>query len=77
MAAAFLKIDTDIGNCAASDFTVFHSMAEATGSTAVVVMVDNQNLTVANCGDSRAVLSRQGKTVPLTSDHKASYFGVP
>lgn len=70
MATAFLKIDRDLGNCSMTDYAVLPSMAESTGSTAVVVVVDGQHLTVANCGDSRAVLSRHGKTIPLTSDHK-------
>uniref|UniRef100_A0ACD5XRI1 Uncharacterized protein n=1 Tax=Avena sativa TaxID=4498 RepID=A0ACD5XRI1_AVESA len=40
------------------------------GSTAVVAIVDDQRVVVANCGDSRAVLCRDGKPVPLSSDHK-------
>ena len=72
MASAFLKIDTDLGSCSTTDYAVLPSIADSTGSTAVVVVVDGQHLTVANCGDSRAVLSRRGKTIPLTSDHKVS-----
>ncbi|KVI11942.1 probable protein phosphatase 2C 24 [Cynara cardunculus var. scolymus] len=40
------------------------------GSTAVVAVVTPDNIIVANCGDSRAVLCRNGKAVPLSSDHK-------
>ncbi|CAI9772088.1 unnamed protein product [Fraxinus pennsylvanica] len=40
------------------------------GSTAVVVLVGKEGLVVANCGDSRAVLSRGGVAVPLSCDHK-------
>jgi protein phosphatase 2C len=40
------------------------------GSTAVVVVVGPRHIVVANCGDSRAVLSRGGVPVPLSSDHK-------
>lgn len=42
----------------------------AVGSTAVVAIVTPDKIIVANCGDSRAVLCRNGKPVPLSSDHK-------
>lgn len=40
------------------------------GSTAVVAVVSSDCVVVANCGDSRAVLSRKGAVVPLSVDHK-------
>jgi len=44
------------------------------GSTAIVALVDNagpqRSVTVANCGDSRAVLCRDGKAIELSEDHK-------
>ncbi|XWS53086.1 hypothetical protein CRYUN_Cryun11dG0127400 [Craigia yunnanensis] len=43
---------------------------DAVGSTAVVAIVTPEKIVVANCGDSRAVLCRNGKPVPLSSDHK-------
>ncbi|GAB2234024.1 hypothetical protein Droror1_Dr00003260 [Drosera rotundifolia] len=43
---------------------------DAVGSTAVVAVVSPKKIVVANCGDSRVVLSRDGKAVPLSSDHK-------
>ncbi|OMO91132.1 phosphatase 2C (PP2C)-like protein [Corchorus olitorius] len=43
---------------------------DAVGSTAVVAIVTPDKIIVANCGDSRAVLCRNGKPVPLSSDHK-------
>ncbi|KAK8566303.1 hypothetical protein V6N13_002017 [Hibiscus sabdariffa] len=43
---------------------------DAVGSTAVVAIVTPDKVVVANCGDSRAVLCRNGKPVPLSSDHK-------
>ncbi|XAR66182.1 Phosphoprotein phosphatase [Bertholletia excelsa] len=40
------------------------------GSTAVVAVVTATHIIVANCGDSRAVLCRAGRALPLSSDHK-------
>lgn len=45
---------------------------DAVGSTAVVAVVSPEKIVVGNCGDSRAILCRNGKPVPLTSDHKVS-----
>ena len=42
------------------------------GSTAVVAVVTPDKIVVANCGDSRAILCRNGKAVPLSVDHKVS-----
>lgn len=42
----------------------------AAGCTAVAAVVHGQSLTVANCGDSRCVLSRGGTAVALSRDHK-------
>lgn len=44
--------------------------SQIVGSTAVVAVVDHHRVFVANCGDSRAVLSRGGRAAPLSSDHK-------
>ena len=45
---------------------------DAVGSTAVVSVITPEKIIVANCGDSRAVLCRNGKPVPLSTDHKVS-----
>jgi len=38
------------------------------GSTALCLMIDGPELLVANCGDSRALLHQEGKTIALTRD---------
>lgn len=43
---------------------------DAVGSTAVVAVVTPDKIIVANCGDSRAVLCRNGKAIPLSNDQK-------
>ncbi|KAL4290403.1 hypothetical protein GQ457_14G024450 [Hibiscus cannabinus] len=43
---------------------------DAVGSTAVVAIVTPEKIIVANCGDSRAVLCRDGVAQPLSDDHK-------
>ncbi|XP_076946230.1 protein phosphatase 2C 37-like [Bidens hawaiensis] len=43
---------------------------DAVGSTAVVAVVTLDKIVVSNCGDSRAVLCRNGVAIPLSTDHK-------
>ena len=46
-------------------------MLDSIGCTANVILVeDRKRLIVANAGDSRCVLARQGKAIPLSFDHK-------
>lgn len=40
------------------------------GSTAVVALLSPDHIVLGNCGDSRAVLCRDGRAIPLTRDHK-------
>lgn len=69
MCSCFMKMDREIGiggggdeNCDGGGNTM--------GSTATVVVVGKEEIVVANCGDSRAVLCRDGVAVPLSRDHK-------
>lgn len=45
-------------------------MGPSAGCTAVCAVVRNNELWVANAGDSRCVLSRNGTAVAMTTDHK-------
>jgi protein phosphatase 2C len=60
---AFTKADEEFGRA---------DNAALVGTTAVVALVGSRQLYVANCGDSRAVLCRNGVAIPLTDDHKAA-----
>lgn len=43
------------------------------GCTAVVCLVQESQIVVANVGDSRVVLSRRGLAIPLSEDHKPNF----
>ena len=51
--------------CAAAD-------VEGSGTTAVAAVLWGRDMTVANLGDSRAVVSRRGKALELSRDQKPS-----
>ncbi|AQK97059.1 Protein phosphatase 2C 37 [Zea mays] len=69
MEACFARVDGEVAVVESESNNVGHAVT--VGSTAVVVVVGPRHIVVANCGDSRAVLSRGGVPVPLSSDHKA------
>lgn len=48
----------------------FIQPGEDSGTTACVVLIRGNTLYVANAGDSRAVLCRNGVAVDLSHDHK-------
>ncbi|GMI96306.1 highly ABA-induced PP2C gene 3 [Hibiscus trionum] len=62
MEKCFEKMDEEVNRKTSGE--------EMVGSTAVVAVVGNGKLVVANCGDSRAVLSRGGVAMALSLDHK-------
>lgn len=66
--AAFEKVESDV---------IADDALKYQGSTAVAVVVHegedgHRTIMSANVGDSRAILSRKGKAVDLTRDHKPS-----
>ncbi|KAI9174869.1 hypothetical protein LWI28_023939 [Acer negundo] len=67
MAASFAKMDEEVNNIEEREYP---EAVESEGSTAVVVMVGEEELVVANCGGSRAVMYRGGMALPLSRDHK-------
>jgi protein phosphatase 2C len=85
MSACFLRMDAEVGGacrrgglCDKVDAGLKccpePSAPETVGSTAVIAVVDSCQIIVANCGDSRAVLSRGGLALALSNDHKVSHL---
>ncbi|KAL8462867.1 hypothetical protein ACS0TY_033754 [Phlomoides rotata] len=76
MFQSFSKMDKEVGDCCsgASISTCRCELqtpqCDAVGSTAVVSVVTPEKIIVSNCGDSRAVLCRNGVAIPLSVDHK-------
>mmetsp|Transcript_69961 Transcript_69961/g.111271 ORF Transcript_69961/g.111271 Transcript_69961/m.111271 type:complete len:447 (+) Transcript_69961:195-1535(+) len=56
-----------------TDKQIHRQQIYQSGATSVTLVLDqkNRHFTVANCGDTRAVLCRKGKAIRLTKDHKA------
>eukprot|EP00906_Rhabdomonas_costata_P021573 RCo031304 len=63
LSSAFLGIDEDLLRD-----PMLHN--DGSGCTAVVVLVTDTEIYCGNAGDSRCVLCRDGKPVPLSQDHK-------
>eukprot|EP00246_Nothoceros_aenigmaticus_P015784 TRINITY_DN680_c0_g1_i1.p1 TRINITY_DN680_c0_g1~~TRINITY_DN680_c0_g1_i1.p1 ORF type:complete len:328 (+),score=25.32 TRINITY_DN680_c0_g1_i1:80-985(+) len=71
MSACFQRVDEEVGGVGLADNTRAEPIApEMVGSTAVVAVVGSCQIIVGNCGDSRAVLSRGGRAIALSHDHK-------
>lgn len=78
MERSFLKMDAEVSEGETKPIgpdcpcVVRTHKSDHVGSTAVVSVVGPTHIVVANCGDSRAVLYRDGTAVALSSDHKVS-----
>ncbi|KHN35879.1 Hypothetical protein glysoja_013304 [Glycine soja] len=67
----FHKVDDEVGGVGeGSGASVEPLASETVGSTAVVAILTQTHIIVANCGDSRAVLCRGKQALPLSDDHK-------
>ncbi|CAJ1975778.1 unnamed protein product [Sphenostylis stenocarpa] len=67
----FHKVDDEVGGVGEGNGETVEPLApEAVGSTAVVSLLTQTHIIVANCGDSRAVLCRGKEAMPLSDDHK-------
>lgn len=81
MIKSFSRMDSEVtdGSSSASASTsacrceLRSPQCDAVGSTAVVAVVTPDKIIVSNCGDSRAVLCRNGTAIPLSVDHKVCY----
>lgn len=65
MEGCFGKMDKEVADDAA---------VRMVGSTAIVAVVAEDEVVIANCGDCRAVMGRGGETVVLSDDHKVDIF---
>lgn len=79
MARSFTKMDEDVAEWSAGRAATSSCRCEmhtpqrdSVGSTAVVAVVSPEKIVVSNCGDSRAVLCRNGVAIPLSVDHKVA-----
>lgn len=63
---SFFKIDKDLSH---------HANMVNCGSTATVVTIIANYIVIANTGDSRCIVSRNGHAKPLSFDHKPSNMG--
>ncbi|KAJ7945039.1 Phosphatase 2C family protein [Quillaja saponaria] len=77
MSSCFIKMDEEVNEGSSTgdgeiemENDTMSPSGKTMGSTAVVVVVGREEITVANCGDSRAVMGRGGFAIPLSRDHK-------
>jgi len=70
--SAFLRMDEVLIEAAARMPLGSIGHPDRVGCTAVACLVEEKRICVANAGDSRAVLCRNGKAVECSQDHKPS-----
>uniref|UniRef100_K3WKP7 PPM-type phosphatase domain-containing protein n=1 Tax=Globisporangium ultimum (strain ATCC 200006 / CBS 805.95 / DAOM BR144) TaxID=431595 RepID=K3WKP7_GLOUD len=65
LTAAFLELDATIRM-----YPEVQMGSDQSGCTAIVAYVTKEHIIVANAGDSRSVLGKNGNTTPMSFDHK-------
>lgn len=65
------KIRQDIPDNYSVEIQTVEEMGETAGTTACVALLHGNDLYVANAGDSRCVLARNGRAIDMSVDHKA------
>ncbi|XP_057520543.1 probable protein phosphatase 2C 8 [Amaranthus tricolor] len=70
MSSSFARVDEEFVKDEFGGITSLTDFEELVGSTALVVLVGAEEIVVANCGDSKAVLSCNGAAVTLSRDTK-------
>jgi protein phosphatase 1G len=60
----------EVDNSSSSTTQEDTNIADSAGCTAITVLITATEFVVANAGDSRAVLCRDGRAVALSQDHK-------
>nr|GEU56206.1 probable protein phosphatase 2C 47 [Tanacetum cinerariifolium] len=63
--SAFLSADLDLADDS--------SISPSSGATAITALLLGRLLVVANVGDCRAVLSRNGRAINMSQDHRPTY----
>lgn len=64
------KISKNLPDSTVVDFAKIQSQIPSSGCTAVVSLIQGNRLWVANAGDSRCVLARNGTALAMSTDHK-------
>lgn len=70
-----LQSNNNIENALSNSFKRFQNilpeeLAEQTGSTALIILKDNNTLYIANLGDCRAIINSNNRAIQITTDHK-------
>nr|KJB19009.1 hypothetical protein B456_003G080700 [Gossypium raimondii] len=68
MSTCFEKMDEEVTGVECGTTAAVDEVMETMGSMAVVMLVSREEVVVANCGDSRAVLCRAGTAVALPDE---------